>query len=242
MKQFVKMPSRWVRYPGQGGGLKAFSWQEPNRSRSIAGLMLYIALLHNVHEQATSLHPAGTARVSYTDLQDITGLSRTVIAAGLRKLEEQNIIRINKEGKTSTYQLVDAYFEKEWGKLPFRALYKSGKSIGFFYDLKLRKKVELDALKVYLLIVAFRDSALNYMSMAYPKISEYTGVQKNHIKSAVSFLVVNNLIQVDQLSNAETREQDPTNRVNHYRLVGIGAQHFGNMDTEALTPYNDVPF
>jgi len=242
MKPFVKMPSRWIMYPGTQGGLKSFSWQGKNRSRNIAALMLYIAILHNANENPTPLHAAGTARISYSELQKITGLSRTMIAAGLRKLEEQEIILANKENKTSVYQLVDNYFTDSWAKLPFKSLYTGGNGIGFFYDLNLRKKVELDALKLYLLIAAFRNNQLNHMSMAYPKIADYTGIQKNHVKSAVSFLVVNQLIQVDQLSNFETRSQDPMNRVNHYRLIGLGSHHFGNMDIDALTPYEDIPF
>ena len=78
--------------------------------------------------------------------------------------------------------------------------------------------MELDALKLYLLLVAFRDAQRNYTSMRYHLMNEYTGVQIGKIKGALNFLVVSNMIYVER----EARDPfDRTNPANLYRIRGV---------------------
>lgn len=86
-----------------------------------------------------------------------------------------------------------------------------------FTSFKLRSKVELHALKIYLVIVAFRNNSTNYTQLSYEKISEYAFVQKNDIKSALSLLVTNKLIQIDSIST----ELNEFSTSNIYRLCHL---------------------
>lgn len=235
MKPFVRMPSRWIMYPQKyNGGLTAFEWSGPDRSDNIAALMVYIAIVHHVNEVSMPEFPEpGCTKLSYSELQEITGLSRKKISGGLKKLEALSIITTDKSEKTTVYKLVDNYFEKYWGKCPFQYLYDSGRQIRFFHACNLRKRVELDALKIYLLLIAFRDTNINHAAIAYPKMTIYTGVDKNRIRHALSLLVANELISVDQLIQRASGEEGPR-AINYYRILGMGGAHFGNLDKERL--------
>jgi hypothetical protein len=93
-----------------------------------------------------------------------------------------------------------------------------------FRDFHLRRRAELDALKLYYLFIAFRDNATNETFISYDKIAEYTGVERGNIKRGQSLLVTHDLVNVDYArSNASEFGVK-----NSYRLVGLEPnQHMG---------------
>jgi hypothetical protein len=199
MREFVKMPSAWITDQAKPG-LSQLKWGGHDNAGKIAALMLYIAIAHHVNQEPDREHAeAGFAKLSYSDFEKIVGLSRAKISAGLKNLEEQGILAINKGEKTSVYQLVGFNPKQGWAKLPLRNFYHDG-SIKVFSEFHLRKKTELNALKMYLLVAAFRHNEINHTVISYEKIHLYTGIPENDIRSAISLLVTWNLIQVDRTS------------------------------------------
>jgi hypothetical protein len=103
MKEFVKMPSYWIT-DKEKPRLRQLNWGGQNSAGKIAALMLYIAIAHNAKQESDQA-PA-IAKLSYSDFEDIVGIGgRATISAGLKKLEELEIVKIDKRNKTSVYQL-----------------------------------------------------------------------------------------------------------------------------------------
>lgn len=183
--EWVRLPTNWIRLDG----LKDFTWGE-NGSSNAASLMVLIAIAQR-SDQLT-----GKSRIPYDLLTAATGLSRTKVADGLDILEMRRLITRAVDGR-STYALMDFNPTGGWAKLPARRLYQ-GERIKAFKDFTLRKVTELDALKAYLLFVAYRDRETNKAFLTYDQIQEKCGIPTNRIKAAQSLLVVNDLIVVDQ--------------------------------------------
>jgi len=189
-RKWVKLPTRWI----VDGGLVNLSWQASIGANKIAALMALIAIAHNADEEH------GIARLTYDDLEQITDLSRAKLAAGLNILEEQNLIEREPQGR-STFKLIAYDPESGYAKLPNQGLY-AGSTIRAFREFKLRKRIELDALQLYFLIIAFRDRRSNLARISYDKIEEYTGISRVFIKSAISFLAANDLIYVEHVPSS----------------------------------------
>lgn len=231
MKQFVKMPSYWIR-DQEIRQLRNFRWKDEARAGNIAALMLYIVLVQHMNVEADrKFDQPGFVAMSYSEFNAITGLSRAMISKGLSVLEQMELINIDRSQKTSVYQVINSNRHKGWAQLPYKHLYQGGNVIKAFHDFHLRKRAELDALKIYLLLIAFRDNDLNHASISYEKITFYTGIPANYIRTAISFLVANVMIQVDQ---RKTDDLDNFKTTNYYRIVGIPGKHFGNMDLDVL--------
>lgn len=186
MKEWVRLPTKWI----QSGGLRSFHWDANRGSDNIASLMALLAIAHHVDDES------GVARLTYTDLAICTNLSRAKLSGGLSVLEENNIIDREPHGR-STYRLV-YYGRAPWGKLPARRLYQHGR-IAALSDFYLRKPVELNALKLFFLVVERRNNNTNFANISYEKIQEYSGIQRHHIKSAISFLAANGLLYVEHV-------------------------------------------
>ncbi len=153
--------------------------------------MVLAAIAHHADDQI------GIARITYHELEVITSLSRAKIAGGLDTLENLKIIHRKAHGK-STYALCNYDPSGGWGKLPAKGLYSAGR-ISAFGEFHLRRRTELDALKFYFLFVARRDRHTNLVHLSYDKIEEYSGIDRNRIKSGVSLLAANGLVYVEHL-------------------------------------------
>lgn len=229
MKEFVKMPSYWIT-DQEKPGLRQLNWGGQNSAGKIAALMLYIAIAHNAKRESDQL-PA-IAKLSYSDFEDIVGIGgRATISAGLKKLEELEIVKIDKRNRTNVYQLNEHPSKKGWAKLPYKHLYLA-EQIKVFAGFSLRRKTELNALKMYLLVAAFRNNISNHTVISYEKINLYTGIAENDIRGAISLLVVNDLIHVDR----DLDEEDIAKSKNIYRLVGLKGRHLGNLSKDDLVP------
>lgn len=214
MKEWVKMPSLWIRSEGDPK-LASLRWIGHQKSNQIAALMIYIVLVHHANDTATGeFDDVGYTRITYNQISEITGLSRAKIAGGLQVLKELEVIKMRIEGRNNLYRIVDYGQKSGWAKLPARGLYtKDLKRISAFHSFNLRSKVELNALKAYLLIVALRSNNTNYAIVSYEKIVDYTGIVRNDVKSALSLLVTHGLIHVEQVIS----EINKYSTVNVYR-------------------------
>jgi len=219
MNDWVRMPIKWIR--GKDTSiLKDFSWNGYDKSNNIAALMIYIVII----QQARN---SGKAKISYNSLCDITSLSRAKVASGIEVLEIKKLLIIDRTGKTNIYNVV-GYGDKEgWGKLPAKNMYDTKLDyVKPFQEFNLRKRVELDALKLFLVLISFRDEKKNHATISYEKISLYTGISESKIRSAISLLVSHDMIHVQKYGDAENLGK----RANFYRIIGVhNNKHAGNM-------------
>lgn len=220
LQEWVALPSKWI----EDGGLKSFRWTNGGAS-NITALMALIAITHRT-DPAT-----GSCRMTYDDLCLTTGVSRASLSKGLTVLEQQGIIKRWGNGR-STYENLNFDMTTGWCKLPAKRLYQD-REIVAFREFRLRRKVELNALKLYLLFASRRDRQTNLAIISYDKITEYTGIQRPDIKSAVSFLASLSLVYVEHLQS-RTSEYGISNA---YRLSGLNNHtHMGNIGRRI---YND---
>jgi hypothetical protein len=199
---WVRLPNGWI----EAKGLRSIRWNDKG-AENVAGLMLLVAIAHRVDQDY------GGGRVTYDELQKASGLSRTLIASGLQVLTDAG--RIERLGKSG---LALAEFEPaaNYAKLPVRKLY-DGEEIIPFQDFTLRNRIELDALKLYLLFASRRDRHANLTNLTYDKIDAYSGVDRQRIKRAIDLLVVRNLVRVDQRPSRVSELG-----ISHgYRLAGL---------------------
>lgn len=221
MDDFSKIPTSWMKDDKPETLLRDFRWQGKEKSDYIASLMVYICIAQHIQGEK------GRISITYSKLSELTSLSRAKVSAGISILRDKKIISVSDDNKTNSYELLWRENDKGWAKLPVKSMYDKDYSfIMPFNDFHLRKKVELDALKLYLILVAFRDEKSNSTVMKYETISDYTGIVTNDIKSASSFLVSLNMINVDK-STIEDYEMKRWRNV--YRINGINRyRHAGN--------------
>lgn len=194
LKAWTKLPTGWIQHEQ---GLKSFKWsakEDVDNAGQVAALMLLIALAHHTNKET------GLARLSYDAMSDILGISRALVSRGLNELEARKIIVRDPNQIRGTITLTNATEDSGWGKLPASGLYRNGR-IFAFDTFKLRNHAELDALKLYFLIVALRDRKTNRAYISYEKIREHTGIWPNRIRPAISTLAASGLVSVNHVAS-----------------------------------------
>ncbi len=211
---WVRLPSAWI----QDGRLVELRWEHGGRgSDNIAALMTLTVIAHEADQRT------GVARLTYDALCALTGLSRAKISNGLDVLRRMNVVERGPEGARSTYHLVGYTPDRNWAKLPARSMYHAD-SVAAYAHFQLRTAVELEALKLFFLFVAQRDRETNLASIGYDKIASYTGVRRERIKAAISFLASFPLIYVEHVPIGTSAHGVS----NAYRIVGVDAyRHMG---------------
>lgn len=220
IKPWVKAPTKWIL---EGQLAEDFTWGNrgrANRSAGTAALMLWITLAtqaQEVQDETSSLRTL-KARLTYTSLREITGLSRTLISSGIHALEATGLITVEQDGRANTYQLNGYDSGKHWCKLPCRVLYSLGRYrvIEPFKHFQKRTVCELDALKLYLYFAAIRHNLEPFSQAKYETIYEHTGVLEKRIARANSLL-----LNIGML--AQIKQEPPKNGTyfpNHYYLGG----------------------
>lgn len=203
LRDWVVLPTNWIRK----GGLREFRWSNADGAMTTAALMLLIVIAQHADE-------TGFATLTYDRLCAATMRSRTVVAAGLRILEGGGYIE--RVGGRSAYRLCGYDRSTGWAKLPARRMY-NGETVSAFAEFSLRKPVELYALKLFLLFVAFRNRQTNMAAISYDKIEEYTGIERGNIKKGITFLAAQSLVHVEHRKS----EVSDMGISNAYRIVYI---------------------
>lgn len=213
IQQWTKMPSGWTRE--ENGTLRLMKWGGSSPSDQIAALMLYIVLCSfaRVRDSASDLEVGGCT-LTYDRLSHCTGLSRAKVSGGLKLLEGYGLISKSIRNGKSYFVVSNFGSDSGWAKLPVKGVFTADGVHRFFTQLHLRKKVELNALKLYLIILAFRDNRTCSTSIGYEKISLYTGIPRGEICPAISLLVANDMIRVDRIESIS----DSKNLSNQYRI------------------------
>lgn len=217
---WVKLPSSWINQKG----LVSFRWGYGGAGAdNIAALMLLTVIAHDA-DQGT-----GCARVTYHAFCERTGLSRAKVSKGLSVLKHQGLINRSGDTGQSVFQLTNFELGNVWAKFPSKSMYPGGEVIRAFTEFRLRKVVELDALKLFFLMVERRDNKTNLANISYPKIEEYSGVANARIKAAISYLASHALLYVEHIP----RMNSEYGVANAYRVAGI--EPFSHMGTRGRT-------
>lgn len=189
MRDWVKLPTAWI----EAEGLKAFRWDSGQGANNTAALMCLLPLAHYADEDS------GVIEMTYDSLETTTGLSRAKISGGLDVLQQHNVIRRKAFGRRSAFKLVD-FGASGWGKVPAKRLYSpTTHRIIFMNDFHLRKAVELNAMKLLLLFIARRDNATNLAQISYDKIEDYIGIDREKIRSGLSFLAALGMVHIEHI-------------------------------------------
>jgi hypothetical protein len=89
------------------------------------------------------------------------------LSAGLDVIEARHLVERAVVGR-GTYRLVGYNPDRGWAKFPAAGLYTNG-VVALFDGFHLRRRAELDALKLLFLIAARRDRATNLAKITYEK-------------------------------------------------------------------------
>jgi hypothetical protein len=207
IREWVRLPSNWI----NDCGLRSLSWKNGGKGADhIAALMVLTVIAHAADSET------GVARVTYDHFCQATFLSRAKVSKGLDTLERIEVVEREPGGDRSTYKLANYDVAGGWAKFPSKSMYSSG-TIAAFTDFQLRRVAELDALKLFFLMVARRDRHTNIANIGYEKIEEYTNIRRVRIKTAISFLASRSLVYVERIPSRES----PQGVSNAYRVVGV---------------------
>lgn len=218
---WAKIPTAWITHDSK---LPGFSWKQ-HGSNATAALILFIALAIRLNQSKIGKkvgqdRSRPSFRASYENLQTLTALSRAKIAAGLHFLKELEMINVSRKGRMNQYLLRGITEYGNWAQLPQTHLLGPG---GLpFSKFQLRHRNELNALKLYLLLLAYRNTKTNFTALGYDKICDLSGLMKNDVPPALSLLINLDLVRVEQDEPINGEVGRPHNR---YRIRGLSA-HF----------------
>lgn len=202
MARWSALQTWWVRQQGFGvftGGGQA------GKSIAAAKVMIALSLLANFHTHK--------AKNSLSDLEILTGLSRPMVIAGIADLEEKGLLTVDRSGHVNEYELVAPGDDRNWGKLPYDTLRRH------LPEITNRGAITLAALKVYLLLVAWRPNHSLSIAISHEKIREETGIQTRHVRPALDILINHSLIRLSVSDGVTPGE--PKGRHNVYTLLGL---------------------
>jgi hypothetical protein len=218
--EWVRLPSSWI----DKRGLSRFSWRYGGAgSDNTAALMVLTVIAHNADAET------GVAQATYDRICNDTGLSRAKVSNGLDVLQRIKVITTRPQDARSTYALTGYDPAIGWAKFPVKSMYSQGRIIAFD-EFRLRKVVELDALKLFFLFVARRGRDTNLANIGYEKIEDYTNIRRVRIKSAISFLASLSLVYVEHVPS----QSNSHGVSNCYRIVGI--EPYRHMGTRGRNP------
>jgi len=213
-------PSPWHQLPSAPvkDALPNVRWQADDdtpASAATAALMLYVVL--NFMARPVTLADGTAARVSeasYDALGDATGLSRSLIAGGLKRLQRLGLVTATGSAQKRSYVITGPH--DRWFKLPCRAILRDG-VLRPFTTFTMRTKHELHAMKLYLYLAAVRPNVSESTMVSYETIHQRIGVPENDIRRAINVLNASGLlINIDR----EYSRTLKVNEANKYHLTG----------------------
>jgi hypothetical protein len=180
-------------------GLSHLRWRQHKGSGTAALMLLFALAIKSNLDQKTSGRRTGNQVVAtYDDLIALTNLSRGPVAAGLALLRELGAITSTKNGNGCIYTLVGIDTPGDYCELPQGHLLDSETFMRRLKGLHaaLKNRASLDAIELYMLLLAIRDRKWNVARASYTTIREYTGLRKEEISVAVQLLLGAQLIRL----------------------------------------------
>lgn len=219
---WAKLPIAWIQrneleeFSNRGGW--AYLPSRSERNKSIAALKLYVALCIRA-----DFH-TGTVVTTYDELITLTGMSRPIIANALKVLESRKrISRTAQSLRAGTTIYISGWLEDGFhGSLPKRWLFEGnqGQRLLRLQDFRFAEG-SLEALKVFLVILAFRDKhRWGLTIISYDRIALAAGIGRHLVHDAITALYQMDLVSFRQVSFDDG--DDMKNRTNRYLVRGLG--------------------
>lgn len=212
--KWFRLPNAWI----HAHRLKSFVGGS-SLGQSMAALKILMAILLKAENKAAGLAgpTQGSAALTYDDLMELADLSRSMVAKGVKRLQEFGLVDVTSEGRggKNRYKFVD-YSAASWSKIPYRQIAGVGSPmrVDFLHDLSCRRSTDLNALKLYFLLCAHRSGANPYAMIGYNRITEASGIFNPRIRQAISILIEHGLIKVEQ------EKAGKQNSPNRYHILG----------------------
>jgi DNA-binding transcriptional ArsR family regulator len=194
-----------------------------HRVSAIAALMILICLAVRLNlsrrENELEEGPGNRVRMTYTDIEQLTGYARPTISKAISLLEALGAVRVKKEGRANVYELVGVDQRGGWCQLPQGHLADGAKTGELKRLTKIHNnRLTLEALKLYVLLLTFRDQKQNTTSIGYEAIMKYTGMRREDVPKAAAMLVA-----LDLIGASEGADARPEDRSKRYTVKGLKA-------------------
>ena len=216
VKEWGQAPIWWIRE----GLIRELKWSNDALGRGaakISALKIYLTIIALGDIKKHEIIAAGgevsiaeqyVARLTYSRLTEVAGLSRKLISEGLDVLKELGLVHVEVIGRSQSYSLI-GFKSTEWSKVPVRAIWDKDKGIIKPLNLfTMRNKIELYALKMYFYLLSVRDNRQPSSMVSFETISKQTGIPERDIPrtytclSGVGLLSYVDKNRQDQLANS----------------------------------------
>jgi hypothetical protein len=239
------LPSGWVRKawlegaPGPGlvpavdaagnevfakGGLLMLQWRQHKGAATAALLILFaLSIISNRAQRKNGLRQDNTVAATYEEIQAMVPLSRKMVNHGVQLLVMLKAVDQHRVGRACKYTLRGIEQNGHWCALPQAHLHNRQAHLQRLQHLvdQIRRPSSLHAVKLYMLILAFRDRHANFAAIGYDKIGTYTGLRREEISTAVQLLVSMQLVRLLTDEEQQRRPGDPHH--NRYFVCGLNA-------------------
>lgn len=211
--RWAPMYSWWI----QDEVIQSLNWRRNELGRpagKTAALMIYIAITMKASEEA-GMRPV---KITYSRLSEMTGVSRELVREGITILEKLEMVSVEKVGRNNIYTLINKRSKGGWCKIPVKPIMtEDGKVISPFKELRLRRKIELHAIKIFLYLASVRDNHTEFSLASYERIRKAIGISDKDISRALALLSIIGLLA---RVSSEKAEDNKVNQPNRYYLVG----------------------
>jgi len=216
--EWARIPSSWI----QNNGLKPFSIR--NCGVSIAALKVYLVLAFKYHDER-KLNNCDGVKTSYDLICENAQLSRPLIKPALIMLQEECLIRYDKNQRGNTY-FIQNYSRPGWAKIPISHWFEKE----IFSHLDTRQHCTLYVLKLYFVILAFMKNHTQYTKLTYDSIEKYTNIPRKKIKSTINQLIHLKLIEFFQPNSyLDSEGKRKVEGSNTYKILGLPKERQGNI-------------
>lgn len=158
----------------------------PSSGKSIAVLKTIIAI------GLASDFDTRESKISFSELEEITGLSRPMISSAVTWLIDKKWIALesSSRGRTNNYKLleINSGLSKSWTKLPYIPLTQ------YLRVISNRGPKSLTALKNYLLILRYRSNTEDVTRINHKTLVEKGNLRPNLVKAGNDLLINSGLI------------------------------------------------
>lgn len=206
-------------------GLSHLRWRQHKGSATAAIMVLFaLTIKSNLDQKTGGIRTGNQVIATYEDLMALTNLSRGPIANGLKLLRELGSITTTKNGNGCIYSLLGIDTPGSYCELPQGHLLDGQTVMRRLKGLHtaIKNRSSLDAMKLYMLLLALRNRDWNIARASYSTIREYTGMRKEEISVAVQ------LLQGAQLIRLALEEEVPLkggqHRHNRYVITGLSGK------------------
>lgn len=211
---------------GELVGLSYLRWRQHKGSATAAIMVLFaLAIKSNLDQKVLGPRVGSQVVATYEDLITLTNLSRRPISQGLKILRELGAITTIKNGNGCIHTLVGIDTPGKYCALPQEHLLDGQTVMRRLKGLHtaIKNRSSLDAMKLYMLLLALREKKSNVARASYSTIREYTGMRKEEISLAVQLLQGALLIRLAR--DEEVPLASGQHRHNRYIFIGLSGEN-----------------